>query len=138
MELNEPPKTDINFSPASILVMNHWFMAMSLKLNSSHKDVRFEAMYICFFDYDGIIHTVSSLSQNANGTFYCDILRQLKEDIPHKWPNKWCNISWVLHHDNETTYLSLVVYQFLISTNMTVTPFPSCSLDLAPCDFSYF
>jgi len=45
---------------------------------------------------------------------------------------------WFLHHDNAPAHTALSVQQFLAKNNMTVIPYPPCSPDLAPCDFSLF
>jgi hypothetical protein len=51
-------------------------------------------------------------------------LRWIKENIQRKCPDKWRNISWALHHDNAPAHMSLVVWQFLASMNMTIIPPP--------------
>jgi histone-lysine N-methyltransferase SETMAR len=95
-------------------------------------------MLICFFDIEGIVHKeFVPAGQQVNGKFYCDVLRQLRENIRCKHPDKWCNSSWALHHDNALAHMSLVVRQFLASMNTTIIPHPPYSLDLAPCDFSF-
>jgi len=59
------------------------------------------------------------------------------ENIQRKYPDKWRNNSWVLHHDNAPAHAWLAVRQFLASTNTTVIPQPPCLPDLAPCDFFF-
>jgi hypothetical protein len=87
------------------------------------------------FATDGILHKefVPS-SQTVNGKFSCNALR---EKIQHKYPDKWHNNSWALHHDNALAHTSLIVQQFLASTKTTFIPHPSYSLDLAPCEFFF-
>jgi histone-lysine N-methyltransferase SETMAR len=68
----------------------------------------------------------------VNGKFWCDVLRRLRENIQRKYPNKWCNNSPALNHDNTPAHVSLVVKQFLASKNMTVVLHPPYSPDLAP------
>ena len=60
------------------------------------------------------------------------------QNIRRKHQDKWRNNSWTLHHDNARVHASLVVRQFLASTNMTVIPHPPHSLEFAPCDFFLF
>ena len=74
--------------------------------------------------------------QMVNGIFYCEVLRRLRENIWRKCPDKWCNNSWALHHDNYPTHALLVVQQFLASTKTTVIPHSPYSPDLTTCDFS--
>jgi len=96
-------------------------------------------MFICFFDTEGIVHKeFVPPGQTVNEKFYCDILRRLRENIWHKLPDKWYNNSWTVHHENFLAHASLIVQQFLTSTNKTVIPHPSYSPDLAPCDFCLF
>ena len=66
----------------------------------------------------------------VNWKFYCDVLRRLRENIWWKYPDKWCNNSWALNHDNAPANASLVVQQFLVSKNTTVNPHPPYSLDI--------
>jgi Transposase. len=76
--------------------------------------------------------------KTVNGNFYSDVLRRLRENIQHKLPVKWWNNSWALRHDNAPAHASLIVWQFLASTKMTVIPHPPYSPDLATCDFFLF
>jgi hypothetical protein len=62
----------------------------------------------------------------------------MREKIQHKYPDKWHNNSWALHHDNALAHTSLIVRQFLVSMKMTFIPHPPYSLDLAPCEFFLF
>jgi hypothetical protein len=92
----------------------------------------------CFFDIDGINHKEFVLQdQIINATFYCDILRWLKEDMKWKWLNRWCTNSWVLHHDGVPTHTALAVQQVLASRNMTVVLHCPYLPDLALCDFFF-
>ena len=76
--------------------------------------------------------------QTVKGKLYWDVLRRLRENIQRKLPDKRRKNSWVLHHDNAPTHASLVVQQFLASTNKTFIPQPPKSPDLAPLwYFSY-
>jgi hypothetical protein len=91
------------------------------------------------FDIEGIVHKeFVPPGQMVNGKFYYNILRQMRENIQHKHPDRWRNNSWALHHDNAPAHTSLVVQQFLASTKMTFIPHPPYSLDLASCNFFPF
>jgi histone-lysine N-methyltransferase SETMAR len=96
-------------------------------------------MFICFFDIEGIVHKeFGPPGQTMNEKFYCNVLTRLRENIWRKLPDKWHNNSWTMHHENVLADTSLIVQQFLASTNKTVIPHPPYSLDLAPCDFCLF
>ena len=76
-----------------------------------------------FFDSKGIVHKEFDPSgQKLTGKFYCDVLRQLRENIWRKRPDKWCNISWARHHHNARAHVLLIVQQFLASMT-TVTAY---------------
>jgi hypothetical protein len=88
------------------------------------------------FETEGIVHKeFAPPGQTVSGIFHCDVLRWMSENIRRKPPDKWRSNSWALHHDNTPAHASLVVQQFLASTNTTVFPHPPYSSDLAPCDF---
>jgi len=47
--------------------------------------------------------------QTVNGTFYCEILRLLRENVRRERPEMWKNG----HHDHAAAHTSLVVRKFL-------------------------
>ena len=76
--------------------------------------------------------------QMVNGKFYCDVLRQFRENIWRKRPDKWHYNFWALHRDNAPVDALLTVQRFLASTKMTVilhTPYLQVP---ATCDFFLF
>jgi len=78
-------------------------------------------MLIIFFDIQGIVHKEFAPSgQTINGKFYCEVLKQLREGIWHKRPDKWKKNNWFLHHDNAPAHTSLIIRQFLTSKNITM------------------
>jgi hypothetical protein len=92
-----------------------------------------------FFDTEGIVHEeFDPPGQTLTGKFHCDVLRQLREYIWRKRPDKWHNNSWAPHHHNAPAHMLLVVQQFLASTTPTVIPHPPYSSVLAPCEFLLF
>ena len=91
------------------------------------------------FDIEEIAHKkFVPPGQMVNGKFYCDVLRQLRENIWRKHPDQQCNNSWILHHNNALVHESLIVWQFLASTKTTVIPHPPYSPDLTTCEFFLF
>jgi transposase len=95
------------------------------------------------FDIQGTVHKeFVPPGQTANGKFYCEVLKRLREGIRRKRPDKWKNNkNWFLHHDNTPAHTLLVVRQFLTSENITVIPNhtqPPYSPDLVPCEFILF
>ena len=61
------------------------------------------------FDSEGIVHKeFVPPGETVNVKCYCDVLRQLRENIWPKRPDKWCNNSWALNHDNALAHALLV------------------------------
>jgi len=46
--------------------------------------------------------------------------------------------TWLLHHDNDLSHISVFTHQFLAKNKMAVIPHPPYSPDLSPCDFFLF
>jgi histone-lysine N-methyltransferase SETMAR len=91
-----------------------------------------------FFDIVGIVHKeFVPPGQTVNEKFYCYVLRRLRENVWCKCTDKWRNNLWTLHHDNTTVHASLVLRQYLGSTNKRVIPHSPYSPNLAPCDFFF-
>ena len=91
-----------------------------------------KSMLIIFFDIRGIAHKeFVPPGQTVNGNFYCEVLRQLRDNAGCKWPEMWKNGVWLLHH----AHTSLIVREFLTNSNVTTVPHPAYSPGLAPCDF---
>ena len=93
-------------------------------------------MFICFFDQNGIVHKeFVPPDQTDNAAFYVEVLKRLRENGRRRRPNQWRNNTWLLHHDNAPAHAALLTRRFLTDNNMTVTPHPPYSHDLAPSDF---
>jgi len=88
------------------------------------------------FDIEGIARKeFVPPGQTVNGTFYCDVLRRTRVNIRRQPVGKWRNDSWAPNHDNAPAHTSLVLQQYLASTNRTVIRHPPYSPDLATCGF---
>jgi hypothetical protein len=83
-----------------------------------------KSMLIVFLHQRHCPQGIPPPGQTVNGKFYCEVFKQLRESIRHKRPDKWKNNNWFLHHDNAPAHTSLVVRQFLVSKNTTVSPPP--------------
>ena len=87
------------------------------------------------FDSEGIMHKeLVSTGKTVNGKFCWEVLRRWRS----KHPDNWRNISRALHHDNVPAHLSLLVQQFMASTNTTVVLLPHYSPHPKTCDFLLF
>ena len=103
-----------------------------------------KSMFIIFFsDIRGIVHKeFVPRGQTANGKFYCEVFKRLREGIPCKRPDKWKNNNWFLHHNNAPAHTSHIVRKSLASKNITMIPHPPTpvihSPKLALCNFFLF
>jgi hypothetical protein len=96
-----------------------------------------KSMLIVFFDIQSIVHKeFIPPGQTVSGKFYCEVLKQMREGIQCKLPDKWKKDNWFLHHDNAPAHTSLVVQQFLTSKSITVIPHPPIHLTSPPATFS--
>jgi histone-lysine N-methyltransferase SETMAR len=62
----------------------------------------------------------------------------LIENAQQKGQELWCNHSWLLHHDNVPTHMSVKSTELVTNNNKVIIPHPPFSLDLGPCDFVLF
>jgi histone-lysine N-methyltransferase SETMAR len=91
-------------------------------------------MLIVFFDIQGIVHMeIVTPSQTANGKFYCEVVKWLREGIRRKHPDKWKKNNWFLHACSHITRLTVPDFQKHYSDSP-----PRYSPDLAPCNFFLF
>jgi hypothetical protein len=67
-----------------------------------------------------------------------EVLKHLREQVYQKYPERWWNQGWLLHHGNVSAHTALSVQLFLAAKNMAVITHPPCSPDLAPCNFFLF
>jgi len=93
-------------------------------------------MLINFFDADRIVHKeFVPPGQTVNQKFYLKLLKRLRDTVQKKRPEMWSSGDWFFHHDNAPAHMALSVQQFLAKNNMMIIPHPTCSPDLAPCNF---
>ena len=81
-----------------------------------------------------------NLCQKAklNSGFYYEVLRRLHENVRRHRPNRWWELTWLLHHDNAASHTSILTHQFLTINKFAVIPHPPYSPDLATCNFFLF
>jgi hypothetical protein len=88
-----------------------------------HGRSNIKSMLIIFSDIRGILHRQCvPTGQTVNWKFYCEVLRQLRENVNRERPEMWKNGNWLLHHDNAPAHTSLVVREFLTKNNVTTSP----------------
>jgi hypothetical protein len=98
--------------------------AAGLEFNKEHAH--------CFSKLRGFITVNCFLLTLVNSDFYCDISRQLRENVRRKRPELWRNHNWLLHHDNSPTHTTLKTTEFVTNDNTVIVPHASYSPDLAP------
>ncbi|GBN15575.1 hypothetical protein AVEN_250483-1 [Araneus ventricosus] len=63
-----------------------------------------------FFDYDSVIHyEFIPEGQTFNKELYLEILRQLRDAMRRKRPEKWATDDWLLLHENAPPHRALIV-----------------------------
>ena len=65
-------------------------------------------------------------------------LARLRDAVRRKRPELWENQTWILHHDNAPTHVSLHIRSYLAKHQTSVVPHPPYSPDLAPADLFLF
>jgi hypothetical protein len=55
---------------------------------------------------------------------YIDVLRQLRDVVSRKCPEKWRTNSWFLLHDNTPAHQSVLVKDFVAKNNVTTLELP--------------
>jgi hypothetical protein len=109
-----------NFDPETKQQSSQWKMPSSPWLKKVQVSSNIKSSLIFFDDIRGMVYKeFLPPGQTANGKFYCEVLRQLEENVRHKWPEMWKNGDWLLHHDNVPAHTSLFVRVFLTKNNMT-------------------
>ena len=128
--------------------------SMTRRQNSNHHSARVPSLcdqrrgtrceakqrscYWRFFDSEGIVHEYTPDGQTINKEFYLEVLQRLRESVHWKWPEKWWDGDWILHHDNAPAHTSHLVQQFLAKHGTAQLQQLPYSPDLAPCDFFLF
>jgi hypothetical protein len=88
-----------------------------------------------FFDIQGIVQKqFIPPGQPVNGSFYCEVLKQLREDIQHKHPDT-CKNNWFLRHDNAHAHFTCSTIHDL---QKHCSDSPSHSTDFTPWDHFLF
>jgi hypothetical protein len=92
-----------------------------------------------FCDIEDVVnHEFLHQGQTVNRWCYLEVLKLPTENVRRKISQLWRNSSWFLHHYNPLAHASLLIRDFLTSTNTTVLPQRPYSPDLAPGDFFLF
>ena len=97
---------------------------------------KLKVLLVTFFDNRGLVHhEFMQDSVTINQKTYLSILKNLRESIRKKRPDKWQRKDWFLHHDNARPHTAHSVLAFLAKNNTPILPQPPYSPDLAPNDF---
>jgi len=100
---------------------------------------KFKAMFIVFFDIEGIVHyEYVPQGQIVNQQFYLQVLKRLRLAFSQKGPQKRAAGAWALHNDNAPAHTAHSIQVFLTGHYIPVIQQPSCSPDMAPRDFWLF
>jgi hypothetical protein len=58
----------------------------------------------------------SSWQETVNAAYYCDVLRQLRENVRRLRPKLLRQKNWLLHHENAPSHISFSTREFLLKT----------------------
>jgi len=84
---------------------------------------KIKSMLICFFDYQGIVHTqFMPQGETVNQFYYREILGRLRKRVVRVRPSIAKN--WMLHHDNVPCHVAISVIEFLVKKGIPVVPQP--------------
>jgi len=98
-----------------------------------------KVMLVTFLDNKGIVHhEYIPEGTTVNKEVYLAILRNLREAIRKKRPEKWANGDWILHHDNARVHTAHLITRFVAKKRIEILPEPPYSPDIAPNDFYLF
>jgi hypothetical protein len=85
------------------------------------KATQVNSILITFFDISVIVHKEFVLAgQTVYSTFY--VLRRLRENARRLRPELWRQRSWLLHHDNAPSHISLFTREFSAQNSMALGP----------------
>ena len=74
----------------------------------------------------------------VNEQLYHEILALLRDAVRRKKPEMWESQTWMLHHDNAPTHVSLLISSYLAKYHKSVVPHPTYSPELTPAEFFLF
>jgi len=104
-----------DYDPETKQQSSQWKMPSSprpKKARQVHSNIK--SMLIIFLTFEELcIREFVPPGQAVNGKFYCEVLRQLRENVWGKRPEMWKKGDGLLHHDNSPAHTSLVVRKFL-------------------------
>ena len=97
---------------------------------------KIKSLLVTFFDFKGIVHQeFIPEGRTVNQEVYIVILRNLREAIRQKRPEKRAGKNWILPHDNARPHTAISVLQYIAKNSTVLLPQPPYSPELAPNDF---
>jgi histone-lysine N-methyltransferase SETMAR len=113
-----------SYDPETKQQSSQWKRSNSPRPNKARQVKRkVKSMLIIFFHAKGkgIFHKQFVLSgQTVNSAYYCDVLRQLCENVQRICPKLWQQRNWLLHDDNTPSHTSFFTREFFAKNKMTV------------------
>jgi len=100
---------------------------------------KIKVLLVVFFDWKDIVHhKFVPRGQMVNKYLYQEFSSRLRDAVRRKRPELWENQTWMLHHDNAPTHVSLLIRSYLVKHQTSVASHPPYSPDLAPAEFFLF
>ena len=82
-----------NYDPETKQQSSQWKTSSSSllkKARQGHSDIK--SILIIFFKFEELcIRSSFHLVRLSMGIFYCEVLRRMRENVGHKWPEMWKN-----------------------------------------------
>ena len=102
-----------------VLNGNHPVLLMRKEGRQSRSNIK--VMMIVFSDLYGTVRAEFVYrNTTVDCEYYTGLLERLRNNVRRKRPEKWEN-GFILHHDNPLCHTSLLVQQFLLNKNITVS-----------------
>jgi histone-lysine N-methyltransferase SETMAR len=98
------------YDPETKQQLSQWKLPNSLWPEKSVSSSQYCQVHVdLIFNIQGIIDKeFIPPGQTVNGKLYCEVLKQLREGIWRKRPDRWKNNNWFRRHDNAAAHTSLI------------------------------
>jgi hypothetical protein len=75
--------------------------------------IKVKSMLIILFDIEEIVHEeFVPAGRTIYSAYYCDVLRQLRENVQRYCPKLKRQNNWLLHHNDEPSHTSFFTAEF--------------------------
>ena len=94
---------------------------------------KINVLLVVFFDWKDIVHLeFVPRGQMVNKQLYQEVLTLLRNAVHRKRPELWEDQTWMLHHNNASAHVSLLIRSYLAKHQTSVVPPSTLSSGLSP------